>query len=707
MRKRLQLLFILLAGISYKAQDNTLAASVNSPAAYQTGVPDISFPLVSLPATKDMTINFGLAYNANAYRKGSYSGLIAKNWALTGSNFTITRAVKNSYPDEIETNDYWDDIYYYNVNGEQGSFKFEKHGVYPNDTYKIIKLTPSNIIIESERIAITWAGDRRVVKSFTVKDSKGYKYYFTEYDESKFTYSNGTGTSPTMKLRNTFYVTRVEDALNRTVATFNNTKYANDKNDTWSYLPTTVTTAYGSVNFGHGDSDSQGLDFPIQDRYFIDSVILKDHKGNFVSKSKLDIHSNHIDDEETDFGISDIWYRDISGIEKMDKNNVVLDKIGFGTKIYTNDPYGISGAVDRDKELLSKISFSSGQKIEYNFGFNKVKNPVDYNNPSNLPYLQSPGVFINGIHEYTTKVEHNIDTKNQTKYYLDASKFTYAETMIFVSFSRGEWYPNDTTQNPTLGEDLPLQFEYRLVDALTGKILSPLIGKTDNYIIIPSHNLYLEVYGSGGKGTFDVMEKTLKAPPYETYIKVGLPVLESTKFYDIAENSIPYNNDALNTYDLKKTITYDYTLFDGSGLSSGVPVEDQEDVFIYKNFKVTESDKPGYAKYYYKSAGDYPITMFNNIDVQTNFNLVKNGLLDKKEVYGADNIKTHETIYDYTFPPFDETKLYLYENPNGTVKYYMDSFFDKITTTDITYDSNSNSLTDISEKSFNQANNNL
>src|SRR6218665_344651 len=165
MKKRLQLLFILLAIISYKAQDNTLAASVNSPAAYQTGVPDISFPLTSLPATKDMTINFGLTYNANAYKKGSFSGSIAKYWALTGSNFTITRNMNNDSPDEIEPiesegwNGFWNDIYYYNLNGEQGSFKFEKNGLYPNDTYKIIKLTSSNLIIECERITTTWSGE--------------------------------------------------------------------------------------------------------------------------------------------------------------------------------------------------------------------------------------------------------------------------------------------------------------------------------------------------------------------------------------------------------------------------------------------------------------------------------------------------------------------------------------------------------------------
>jgi len=597
MRKRLQLLFILLAGISYKAQDNTLAASVNSPAAYQTGVPDISFPLVSLPATKDMNISFGLAYNARSYQKGGYSGNIARNWMLTGGNFKITRDLVNGWPEEIEAKEYWDDKYYYNLNGEQGSFKFEKSGIYPNDTYKIIKLTPSNLIINCVRINVTNGFTPRIIQSFTVTDSKGYKYYFTEYDESKFTYSNGGTTSPTMKLRNTFYIKKIEDAQSRTVVTFDNANYSNDNNDTWCYVPEKVTTAYGSINFEHGDSNeaSYTYDFPVQDRYFISGITLNDHKGAFISKSKLKITSSHNFEPNIDGG-RDIWYRTLTEISRVDKNNNLADKISFIYKMYPISVYGTSyqPAIDSDTGILSEINYSSGKKVEYNFTFTKIKSPYDFNDPVFINSIKDPATFIYGICFYNElPPDIPIDTKYNRKYILTSSRFLHSpSTRIQVGFSTTEWYPNEPVTNPTFSPggsepERPKVFRYRLVDPypVTGYATPYQESGSAVFIINPSHNVYLEVDGSGGKGLFSLVEKDYLPPPYNNTISGSL-VLESIKFYDIAEGTHPSN--IFNTYDLKKTINYDYSLFDGSGLSSGVLSEDQEDAVIYKNLKITE-----------------------------------------------------------------------------------------------------------------------
>ncbi|MCG2792867.1 MAG: hypothetical protein L6262_04885 [Weeksellaceae bacterium] len=723
MRKKLKLLFILLISLFYKSQDNSLAAAVNTPVSYQTGVPDISFPLTSLPAAKDFNINFGLAYNANAYKNGSYSGLIAKNWALTGSNFTITRKIQTSWPDEIETVEYWDDTYYYNINGEQGSFKFQKSGIFPNEIYKIIKLTPSNLTIESQRIVTTGSWQPRIVESFKVTDSKGYKYYFTEHDQSRLTYSigiNGTTAYPIMDLRNTFYATRVDDALNRTVATFQNKQYIKYKSGSTTviealcYLPETVTTAYGKIVFEHGDSNTANynFDFPLQDRYFIKSITLKDHKDKFVSKSSLNINSSHdyMPPTASDAGGDDMWFRTLGGINRVNRDNVVFDRINFGSKIYTNTPYGTAGATDASKELLDEIRFSSGKKIEYNFGFTKSKSTIDFNDPAFIPYLQDPHNFVTGISQYTDPKYINIDTKipNGRKYILLPNMFLYPYTKISIGLTVTERYTNGNTENPSLGGgDLPEVFEYRLVDPTTGQGTTY---KDDteaiSEIITPGHNYYLEISGTGGKGFFSIIEKTYKQPPYENnFILSELPVVQDVKFYDIAENTHPSN--AGSTYDLKKSISYDYNLFDGSGFSSGTPSPDQESVLIYKNIKVTESDKPGYTKYYFKTFGDYPSYVFNSISVFPNFNLIKNGLLEKKEVHDIDNNIQQQVNYNYSLPPYDESQLYLYQDSGGGMLYTQESFFDRITTTDISKDLSGNSLTDISEKTFNQANNNL
>ena len=72
-----QIILLLFFSVFFKSQDNSISASVSTPVAYQTGVPDISFPLVSLPAAKDFTLNFGLTYNPNSYKPAEYCGQIA------------------------------------------------------------------------------------------------------------------------------------------------------------------------------------------------------------------------------------------------------------------------------------------------------------------------------------------------------------------------------------------------------------------------------------------------------------------------------------------------------------------------------------------------------------------------------------------------------------------------------------------------------
>src|SRR5690606_37191877 len=122
-------------GVFVNAQDNSISGSILTPVANQTGVPDISFPLAELPATKDLTTHFSLTYNPSTYRLGEYSGLIAKNWVLAGSNFGITRRAVNGIDEGLPAeSENWDDIYYYTLNNEQGTFMFKKTGISPNES---------------------------------------------------------------------------------------------------------------------------------------------------------------------------------------------------------------------------------------------------------------------------------------------------------------------------------------------------------------------------------------------------------------------------------------------------------------------------------------------------------------------------------------------------------------------------------------------
>lgn len=751
------IILAFLTGLSLKSQDNSNAASVLTPVANQTGVPDISFPLADLPATKDFNVNLSVSYNPNAYRMGEYSGQVARNWMLSGSNFTISRKVMGSWIDEVDpANGDWNDIYYYTLNGEQGSFKFEKIGIQPNDTYHIVKLTPSNIKIEFERETLT--PNRKPVKSFTITDSKGYKYYFQDYDYYKMPYDDG------FDMRNTFYITKILDAKNRQIVTYTNKKYIKYKehsNDTiiegWIYLPEKIQTDYGSIMIEHGNS---GTSFDFHDRYFFSGFTLRDHKDNFISKHILTIENSYYQF----YNIFDEYYgqpetrtmitRNLYRISRLDKNSNVLDKTKFE---YNHNPLNIYGpspnlwkdllafrGIYRDDNpnslmhgILKSIILPTGAKIDYQFGANKIR-PYDFygevnkNTPEYIQKMQDPYDFSDPEIQYLEQVELiEFDTNDSRIYHITGLEHS-PSSRIYISFQKHEIYPwpNDP-ENEYKGPTLPPKLAYKVKNTIntypynfTWYNYEIEDSETSYYYVVPSNgSAYIEITGSGGNGEIYIFEKHYTSPPYvnETTLPNSGVRIEKIQYFSRGDNFHPmYPSYASNP---NKTITYDYNLFNEPGVPSGVAVaDDQKEAIIYKNIKVTESDKGGYTKYYYKTPYDFPKyphpTIPNNNNVWPNYNLLKKGIPDKQEIYDADHVKKQSTVFDYTLPAYDPAQIYKYEilcdhcdlsHPSGdpATIYTQERFAEKIKTEDYTYDSQLNSLKVTVERSFNLQNNNL
>ncbi|UQB67786.1 hypothetical protein [Epilithonimonas zeae] len=753
MRKKIQLLFILLLSIFYKSQDNSIAASVLAPIAPQTGVPDISYPLVSLPATKDFTLNFGISYNPNSYRLGEYSGQVARNWMISGSNFIITRKIINTSTDEndIPYNRPFDDIYYYNLNGEQGSFKFEKIGTPSTGlTFKIIKLTPSNIKIDFEREA-TYSNP---VKSFTITDSKGYKYYFLDYDYSNATENIGSN------IRNTFYITKIENQIGNEIAAFNNTKYIkyrehsnNTLVDAWTYLPANITTKYGKIYIEHGDSENY---FDFQDRYYIKSFVLKDIKENIISAFNLDIvtssYSYYYWDDYKGFTTKDIYTRVLSRLDRLGKNLNIEERTKFEYSSAYPRKYGPSDIYWKDVfyqaytnedpnflmyGLLKAIYPPSGGKIEYEFGANKLKafeaSSTDYyinkNAPSYIEKMKSPFDFSDPEIQYLEMVkEIDFDSHISKKYPITGLNKS-PNSRIYILFQKEEVYDWPGPDGPIDKGGIPMpppKLSYRVNNAIPDNNSNTHWYNTDIekqcdecYFIVPNDGTAnIEITGSGGWGYLFLYEKLNTEPPFineKTLSNSGVRI-EQIKYYERANNFI------LNypQYDLRKTVTFDYSRFDEAGVSSGVAVpDDQKEAIIYKNIKVIESDKPGYTKYYYKTTEDFPTYPHPTITyekVTPNFNIIKKGLLDKKEIYDSHNNKQQLITFSYTLPTYDATRLYEYDVfcehchygwVDAFKMYTQESFLEKTNSNMITYDVLGNTQTDSSEKTFNQENNNL
>lgn len=724
MKKKLPILFILLIGLFLKGQDNSIAASVNTPISYQTGVPDISYPLASLPATKDFTLNFGLTYNPNSYKMAEFCGQIARNWSLAGSNFMITRKIV-SFSDEQLTPDLeWDDIYYYNINGEQGSFRIERTGTYQNFVYKLIKLTPNNVTIDFIRTQPT----SPVMNAFTITDGKGYKYYFQDHDSQK-TQSTAMFVDYTNAIV-TFYINKIEDPAGQVVATFQNKRFSGS--GVWTYMPEIITTNYGKIIIEHGDG---GADWNFNDRYYFKNFTLRDYKGNFISKYDLDIIDSSYRCFDTElFQSSDIQtikVRKLNMLKKLDKNSNIIEIIKFN---YTHSPpsspawgsYLPQDVYQKDDfllhDLLNTVTLPSGSYVSYKFGAHtlKLKDPIDFNTPEGINSIQD---IDNGeIPPFSFKKKTDsipYDSHITNKYYLTNLQKS-PRSRIYVYFHKDEIYPWSNPENPWKGSGNPepkLAYKvknYTNYDPTYGAEIEDFYAPRA-YVVPSDGTAYLEITGTGGNGWFEIYEKDWLEPPYirlneNAISKTGVRI-EQINYYNNSPG--PYNTTIQH---LIKTIDFDYGIFNNIGASSGEIVYDEEyETIIYKNVKVTESDKPGYTKYYYKTYYDFPLVNHPTIPgsvINVSYNFTKKGILDKKETYDSNGVIKNSNILTYIFPPYDLEKLYLHNFActictNNQFSHSQESFPEKVKTEETSYDSYGNSLTDSSEKTFNQDNNNL
>lgn len=716
--RKLQLLFILLISIFYKSQDNSIAASVDTPVAYQTGVPDISYPLVSLPATKDFTLNFGISYNPNSYKLGEFCGQIARNWALSGSNFMITRKIVGAIDELLPPGGEWDDIYYYNINGEQGSFKFERTGTLPsNYVYKIIKLTPNSLKIESTK----GQPESQNVYPFTIKDGKGYKYYFQDHNSRNMGPQNDDGAI--LMIVDTFYINKIEDPSGLEVATFQNKKFSisNTGGGTYTYMPEIISTNYGKIIIEHGDS---GASWNFNDRYYFKNFTLKDHKNNFITKSVLDISNSSYQffDIEMFQTIENVTIdtRYLNSIRKLDKSGNLIDKTAFNYNKNSYRKYGPNqywwgndverlGIFTRDDPnfllygLLSTIRLPSGGTISYDFGTNQLRSDVDKNTPSYIAAMKDPNNFSDFEIQYLKKADETqfiqFDTKIKRIYPITGLG-NAPNSRIYVRFSPYEIYPwPDNPGNPTItGSPFDPKLAYKVKNFISTNLPSNYQQNgvesrysKYHYIVSVNGNPHIELVGSGGNGEMDIFEKFYTSPPY-----INRKLLTNS---GVRIEKITYSENS----QISKTLEFDYSLFNEPGVSSGKIVSDEEyETVIYKNVKVTESDKPGHTKYYYKIPDDFPTYIPSNNPnalYKPVFNFTKKGILDKKEIYTSSNLRVHLDEYGYIFPSYETmpVPVLLTENLIPT----------KITNAAISYDPSGNSLTETSERTFNQENNNL
>ena len=179
-------------------------------------------------------------------------------------------------------------------------------------------------------------------------------------------------------------------------------------------------------------------------------------------------------------------------------------------------------------------------------------------------------------------------------------------------------------------------------------------------------------------------------------------------------SSIKYYNNRTDTNPVKTT-TFDYHSFADNSVFSGYLVFPDGDInqdpyIIYKNVKVSNSDdNNGYTKYYYKAPDDYPkedyIINGNTVKLWRYYNIISGGLLDKKEVYDAQNKLLVSEKSDYTLDDVPGAEVYISDLNQllGSPGYdhYKLGWMKKLVNTSTTYFDNNQTVEESSETNFN------
>lgn len=674
MKKTLLLLVCILYYTLYTGQISNIeitrptpsAAGLSTystmPVSIQTGIPDISYPLISLgTGNKPVSINLGISYHAGNTSDDQWVSEVGRGWSFLGGGI-ISRDLVGDFDESFDDSssglyikNEFNDIYNFNTPEESGKFKIIRDVV--NNTFSIVKLTPYTSKIEYQRSANQAT---LILDSFTVISETGTKYVFKDYDINQMTVWKADrpfgAQFADQKYRSAFYLSSILDENDQELIKYTylrDLKYAphsgNQIIDAESNKLTRIEVKERGIieiNYDKNEAYAEHNDI-----FSINNVVLKTVNNIFVKKYTFDYSYKPA-------STSQGFLRYLNSFSQIDKNGATIEKYAF---TYENVSY-----LGRNNELINSsipelktIQLPTRGIIEYNFGFPTV----DSERTETLPI---PKVFLteisftraNGQRRYaftltdTKTLDIDASGIGQVSAFSWAIQFWKKEGSSFViSHSLGEPVEPvpgfEYVQSRTFGPG-----EYYL-DLYCNDISCPTSTLSDPAVV----QIWRE--GDGPATQVVIKERNIAGPPR----------IKNVKYYNAS------TIDPVNPPAPAKIEEYEYDKFDEPGISSGFPVENTR---IYKNVKVSSGNNMGYTKYYFKAPDAYP----QQGEFWPNYNLTREGLLDKKEVYNALNQKISEDLFDYTIEEFDgpiytlssiQVKTSWIKNDKVTSKSYFNS----------------------------------
>ncbi|MCS4300666.1 RHS repeat protein [Chryseobacterium sp. BIGb0232] len=701
--KRIFLILILLFNWSWSQTSSTqrnfgdtsapvpsvssMASYVNTPVSLSTGVPDISLPLFSLP-TGNQNLNLSVSLNYHVYNSGpnKRGTEVGIGWSMIKGGVISKENVND--PDEkyqdASKYDYkknkFDDIYYYNFPGNSGKFKIVRDTI--NNTFTVNNISGNNLKIEYTRDSNPAT---LILNSFTITDTKGFKYVFSDYSIARFDVRYSSG----FNYRSAFYLTKIVDESNTEIANFTyekKSKYVGYQSLVLLYQYCkleTISTRYGKITFENVfDQDVETFD-KNEDPYKIKTISQWNKSSHLISKYSFDYWNSNLKYLiKLDKSLKEIEKRTFDySSESLNNYGPLSDPNKYGDYVCTdtrpiNPKYFVSA--------LKSMTLPEGGQVEYNFEAGEIyANKV--NSQFSDDYIGEPN------HQYLKVVDSiNFDTHTTRNYTFQVPK----KKMYRVIFNADETYVIKNMHG-----DIIIPPTYELFNSAGQKLVEyqkrcPWIENYD----LPTGTYTIKISGNGNGSLTNYAVFNTDGPIRNSYY-VKIPRIKSIKYYDA--NKI-----------VKKTITYNYDLFTDSNSSSGKMFYNEtcthgEDIdyddryIIYTNVKEIygePSSNLGYTKHYFKTLDDYILN--NQSWYRPYYNMVSSGVKMKMETFNKQNQLLSDENMDYVFDEINGVNEYMvcpgYKSKASWLK--------SSKTVSNTYYSNGTKLQNISESTFNPSN---
>lgn len=610
---------------------SSVASFIDAPVALSTGVPDITVPFFSLSTRNpNVGMNIGISYHPNNSGKKQRASDVGAGWSLYGSTCMIYR-----------DGSIGSDAFYYNFMGKSGKFLLkadDSGGKY------VVPLTQSKLKISYNKTP----------ESIQIIDESGNTYFFDIRDKAYYT--SGLNTT---EYTACYYLSKVKDVLQNDLLLFNYRietyiiPGGSNQSVTSFKLIKVTSPDIGSLDFNYDFNTA--LFNKISDPFQLHTVELKSTTGKTIQKYTLQnelwaytYHDTNISSCGPESWDNSLYEKRVLRSVRKYGNSTDFEQTSFEyrTTPFDEDYWAylkcqcMYNELDNPKYwgigLLSTIQYPTGGKTRYEF----EPNAYYVKKTHVLPAL---GSFNTDVY-----VAPYILEDREAQVLEDIGTFSFDSHNATTGTFQLTANPDDAQGNSYLMYCVNVDVLYT-----DGPIWGPGINPTadvklisggyDNWgneIFLPGTNTF-KVLGTGGAGTVNVKRiryKSLPLPNYNT--GNGLRI----KKIEFLANDVVVDSE---------TRSYSYQKFNDNTLTSGIYQQlDDNGPIVYRNIKETVGQNKGYVQYYFKTLQDSP----DNIDADgyftstsvKHYNLLRNGLLDKKEVFDATNIMVakEENIYE-------------------------------------------------------------